>query len=215
MKRLTTVSSTAIALVTLGSIHATALLNRSGEPMAVAEVTDCDLYGWGTSGPLDFETLTLPSKSWIFTKEELAQMGLKNTDQYARKKVYILFSTHAVDSEKYFTQLDRFERWDPAQSISLPTAISAHVDRSQLEPLADKGYFIANGIISWVNVEKENKPFYELKLGSNDLSVPAAFQKQIIPRGYDATACTAEHQITITFGSRGIPWISDIRKADG
>ena len=214
MKRLIPFISAAIAVVTLGSIHTLAQINRSGPPAAVATLTNCELSHWGASGPIDFETVHLPSKSLIFTKEDLAKMGIDAGETYQSKRTFILFSTHPSDHTEYLQQSKFRERVNPIRNKGYPTAIAAHFHKSELHPLEDKDHFIAEGVLILANVQRTDKQLYQFRLARTDLAVPAAYQNQITLREYGKTSCTPEQKITITYGNKGIPWISNVTNID-
>lgn len=214
MKRLVPFISAAIAAVTLGSVHTVAQINRSGPPVAVATLTNCELSRWGAGGPVDFETVHLPSKSLIFTKEGLAKMGIDAGETYQSKRAFILFSTHPSDHTEYLQQSKFRERVNPIRNKGYPTAIAAHFHKSGLHPLEDKDHFIAEGVLTLANVQRTDKQLYEFRLARTDLAVPAAYQNQITPRKYDPSPCTPKQQVTITFGNKGIPWISNVTAID-
>ena len=214
MKRLIPFISAATAVVTLVSIHTLAQINRTGPPAAVATLTNCELSHWGASGLIDFETVHLPSKSLIFTKEDLAKMGINVGETYHSKRAFILFSTHPSDHTEYLKQSKFRGRANPTRNKEYPTAIAAHFHKSELHLLEDKDHFIAEGVLTLANVQRTDKQLYEFRLARTDLAVPAAYQNQITPREYDPSPCAPKQQVTITFGNKGIPWISNVTNID-
>ncbi len=218
-----------LALLTLiaanSYLYAKDQLNKGSDPVGTLTVDNCNLNYSKYSNPFRLPSLSFSFESLTLSRAELLASGVPETyfaaiEDWREKKLYVVVSNKDEHRNRFMKDWSKFydRPFYGKEENAILIAAGSNLEELTVKYPKSDGYLVLNGHVR-PTYRPKNATYYTLAPRHVSLAIPAGLREEVdkfleIPEQVGAS-CKSEYEITVKWGSSGIPWIESVGKISG